>query len=73
MHAIAAVLPAWRERPGDWVTTVRSACEQHGIGLYRISQLEAEHGVALIRTIKAALDPLGLMNSVKMFRMEPWE
>lgn len=45
---------------------------EHGIGLHRIHQLEAEHaeGVALMRSIKSALDPKGLMNPGKMLRME---
>jgi D-lactate dehydrogenase (cytochrome) len=45
---------------------------EHGIGLHRIHQLEAEHGegVVLMRAIKSALDPKGLMNPGKMFRME---
>jgi D-lactate dehydrogenase (cytochrome) len=44
---------------------------EHGIGLHRIHQLEAEHpeGVALMRSIKRALDPKGLMNPGKMLRM----
>ena len=43
---------------------------EHGIGLHRIHQLEAEHGegVDLMRAIKSALDPKGLMNPGKMFR-----
>lgn len=44
---------------------------EHGIGLHRIHQLEAEHpeGVPLMRLIKQALDPKGLMNPGKMLRM----
>lgn len=43
---------------------------EHGIGLHRIHQLVAEHGegVALMRSIKQALDPRGIMNPGKMFR-----
>lgn len=42
---------------------------EHGIGLHRIHQLVAEHGegVALMRSIKLALDPNGVMNPGKMF------
>jgi D-lactate dehydrogenase (cytochrome) len=44
---------------------------EHGIGLHRIHQLEAEHpeGVELMRAIKRALDPKGVMNPGKMLRM----
>jgi D-lactate dehydrogenase (cytochrome) len=44
---------------------------EHGIGLHRMHQLEAEHpeGVELMRSIKLALDPKGLMNPGKMLRM----
>ena len=43
---------------------------EHGIGLHRIHQLEEEHGegVELMRAIKSALDPKGLMNPGKMIR-----
>jgi D-lactate dehydrogenase (cytochrome) len=41
---------------------------EHGIGMHRIHQLEAEHGeaVQLMRAIKQALDPAGIMNPGKM-------
>jgi D-lactate dehydrogenase (cytochrome) len=41
---------------------------EHGIGMHRLHQLEAEHpeGVALMRAIKQALDPRGVMNPGKM-------
>ena len=41
---------------------------EHGIGLHRRHQLIAEHGeaVSLMRSIKAALDPQGIMNPGKM-------
>lgn len=44
---------------------------EHGIGLHRIHQLEAEHpeGVELMRAIKHALDPKGILNPGKMLRM----
>jgi D-lactate dehydrogenase (cytochrome) len=43
---------------------------EHGIGMHRIHQLEAEHGesVQLMRAIKQALDPAGIMNPGKMLR-----
>ena len=41
---------------------------EHGVGMHRIHQLEVEHseGVVLMRAIKQALDPLGIMNPGKM-------
>jgi D-lactate dehydrogenase (cytochrome) len=41
---------------------------EHGIGLHRIHQLQAEHGdaVELMRAVKRALDPRGVMNPGKM-------
>jgi len=44
---------------------------EHGVGLHRISQIEVEHGEAieLMRDIKRALDPLGIMNPGKMLRL----
>ncbi|MBT2303081.1 FAD-binding protein [Variovorax paradoxus] len=44
---------------------------EHGVGLHRIGQIEVEHGEAidLMRDIKRALDPLGIMNPGKMLRM----
>ncbi len=46
---------------------------EHGIGLHRIHQLEAEHpeGVLLMRSIKQALDPRGILNPGKMLRPPP--
>jgi FAD/FMN-containing dehydrogenase len=43
---------------------------EHGIGLHRIGQLEVEHpeGVELMRAIKYALDPNGVMNPGKVLR-----
>lgn len=42
---------------------------EHGIGRHRRHQLLAEHGeaVTLMRSIKAALDPLGIMNPGKVY------
>jgi D-lactate dehydrogenase (cytochrome) len=41
---------------------------EHGIGRHRIHQLEAEHpeGIVLMRAVKQALDPRGVMNPGKM-------
>jgi len=46
---------------------------EHGIGLHRIHQLAAEHaeGVALMRALKDALDPRGIMNPGKMLPEVP--
>ena len=42
---------------------------EHGIGLHKIVHMEAEHGegVALMKTLKNALDPNGIMNPGKMY------
>ncbi|NBU31261.1 MAG: FAD-binding protein [Actinobacteria bacterium] len=44
---------------------------EHGVGMHRIHQLEVEHsdGVVLMRAIKQALDPLGIMNPGKMLAL----
>jgi D-lactate dehydrogenase (cytochrome) len=43
---------------------------EHGIGFGKIDFLEREHGeaVAVMRSLKVALDPAGLMNPGKIFR-----
>ena len=42
---------------------------EHGIGLHKTVHMELEHGPALavMRAIKATLDPKGLMNPGKLF------
>jgi D-lactate dehydrogenase (cytochrome) len=44
---------------------------EHGVGLHRIGQIEVEHGEAieLMRDVKRALDPSGIMNPGKMLRL----
>jgi D-lactate dehydrogenase (cytochrome) len=43
---------------------------EHGIGLRKIASLEKEspQGVEVMRSIKRALDPLGIMNPGKVLR-----
>ena len=44
---------------------------EHGIGLGKREFLEAEHGmeaIAVMRSLKAAMDPKGILNPGKMFR-----
>ena len=44
---------------------------EHGVGLGKREFLEAEHGaeaLAVMRGIKASLDPKGILNPGKMFR-----
>ncbi len=41
---------------------------EHGVGLHKLGSMAAEHGAALdvMRALKAALDPLGIMNPGKL-------
>ena len=47
-------------------------CHHHGIGLQRVKFMPAEHGPALdiLRRLRKALDPKGLMNPGKLFSQE---
>jgi D-lactate dehydrogenase (cytochrome) len=42
---------------------------EHGVGQGKVKYLEAElgHGVAVMRAIKSALDPEGILNPGKIF------
>jgi D-lactate dehydrogenase (cytochrome) len=46
---------------------------EHGVGSGKMRHLEDEHGpgVAIMRTIKRALDPANIMNPGKVFRLDP--
>jgi D-lactate dehydrogenase (cytochrome) len=61
---------ALAERVAMRAISVGGTCTgEHGIGLHRKHQLVAEHaeGVVLMRAVKHALDPKGIMNPGKMF------
>jgi D-lactate dehydrogenase (cytochrome) len=47
---------------------------EHGVGIHKIQFMNQEHGegtVAMMRTIKQALDPKGIMNPGKMLPSAP--
>ena len=46
-----------------------TASGEHGVGMHKIAHMQAEHGpgVALMKRLKAALDPNGIMNPGKMY------
>ncbi len=50
-----------------------TATGEHGVGYGKIAWVEAEHGPAVdvMRAIKRAVDPLGLMNPGKIFQDRP--
>jgi D-lactate dehydrogenase (cytochrome) len=50
-----------------------TATGEHGIGIGKLDALEQEHGDAIhvMRTIKQALDPLGILNPGKVLRSRP--
>jgi D-lactate dehydrogenase (cytochrome) len=79
-HAILLIDPASpaeikaAERFNDWLVSraieMEGTCTgEHGIGLGKRESLRAELGdaVDLMRSIKSALDPRGLMNPEKIF------
>lgn len=61
---------ALADRVGQRALRYGGTCSgEHGVGLHKSRYLPDEHGPALdlMRTVKGALDPLGLMNPGKMF------
>jgi D-lactate dehydrogenase (cytochrome) len=61
-------------RTGERAIRFGGTCTgEHGIGLHRRDLLDVEHGagVAVMRAIKQALDPLGIMNPGKMLNDAP--
>ncbi len=83
-HVLILVMPddaaeihraeALNERIVRRALTMGGTCTgEHGVGYGKLGFLPAEHGEAhtLMGTIKAALDPLGLMNPGKIVAAEP--
>ena len=46
----------------------REGAGEHGVGVGKIAYMSAEHGaaVAVMRSLKSALDPKGILNPGKM-------
>ena len=64
-----ATVEAFLERLVARALSMDGTCTgEHGVGQGKIKYLEAEHGPALatMRAVKAALDPLGILNPGKM-------
>jgi len=76
-HCVFKYLPEEAEQVADVsgriveraIAAGGTASGEHGIGLGKRKYLEAEHGaeaIALMRSLKAALDPLGILNPGKV-------
>lgn len=64
----------FNERLIDRALSMGGTCSgEHGIGLGKMKWLRKEHGdnLALMRAIKSAFDPKGLMNPGKIFDAVP--
>ena len=72
-EAEAAMAKAFLKRLVARALAMDGTCTgEHGVGQGKIGYLEAEHGLAaldLMRTLKRAVDPLGIMNPGKLFAM----
>jgi alkyldihydroxyacetonephosphate synthase len=57
-------LECWKQAMEATLGVGGTICHHHGIGRLRAPWMAAEHGgaLALLRTVKHALDPLGIMN-----------
>jgi D-lactate dehydrogenase (cytochrome) len=67
-----ATAEAMSERMVRRTIAMEGTCSgEHGVGLHKMSFLEEEAGaggIALMRTLKQALDPLDILNPGKIFR-----
>lgn len=59
----------WRQAMTACLEAGGTMCHHHGIGLHRAQWMPAEHGESLevLRALRRALDPQGLMNPGKLF------
>ncbi|MDX2165979.1 MAG: FAD-linked oxidase C-terminal domain-containing protein, partial [Deltaproteobacteria bacterium] len=57
-------LECWKQAMDATLRVGGTICHHHGIGRLRAPWMPAEHGSALdlLRAMKQALDPLGIMN-----------